>query len=121
MKKVNLVYGVDLYVRENESRSEVDSRRRIFLLTKPPEDERSKLCLRLMEHTKDAALYLAADGVFNLLGDSLAALPPSRIYACREDVQARGVKSTGGAIVLDDFYDRLVVDMMNDGNKVYSF
>lgn len=114
----------DLSVPETESMTEEDSRKHIFLLTKPPEDERSKLCLRLMERTKNAVLYLAGDGVFNLLGDSLAvpaALPPSRIYACREDVQARGVKSTGGAIVLDDFYDRLVADMMDDGNKVYSF
>ncbi len=114
----------DLFVQETESRSAEDSRRHIFLLTKPPESERSKLCLRLMERAKDAVLYLAGDGVFNLLVDSLAvptALPPSRIYACREDMQARGVKSAGRATVLDDFYDRLVVDMMDDGNKVYSF
>ena len=113
--------NVDLCAQEPESSSPVDSRRHIFLLTKPPGSERSKLCLRLMERAKDAVLYLAGDGVFNLLGDSLAALPPSRIYARGEDMDARGVKSAGRAIVLDDFYDRLVVDTMDDGNKVYSF
>lgn len=111
----------DLCVQKTESRSAEDSRRHIFLLTKLPGSERSKLCLRLMERTKNAVLYLAGDGVFNLLGESLAALPPSQIYACREDMQARGVKSAGGATVLDDFYDRMVADMMDDGNKVYSF
>jgi len=115
------VINSDLCVQETESRSAEDSRRHIFLLTKPPESERSKLCLRLMEHTKDAVLYLAGDGVFNLLGDSLAALPSSRIYACREDMQARGVKGAGRATVLDDFYDRMVADTMDDGSKVYSF
>ncbi|RQW78117.1 MAG: hypothetical protein EHM14_12820 [Methanothrix sp.] len=116
----------DLRVQETESRNAEDSKRHIFLLTKPPGSERTKLCLRLVERTEDAVLYLAGDGVFNLLGDSLDVLAatmqsPVRIYACREDMQARGVKSAGKATVLDDFYDRMVADMMDERNKAYSF
>jgi tRNA 2-thiouridine synthesizing protein B len=115
----------DLRVQENKSGNAEDSKRLIFLLTKPPGSERTKLCLRLMERTEDAVLYLAGDGVFNLLGDSLDVLAatvrsPVRIYACREDMQARGVRSAGKATVLDDFYDRMVADMMDDENKIYS-
>jgi tRNA 2-thiouridine synthesizing protein B len=116
--------NVDLCVQETKSRNAENPKRHIFLLTKSPESERSKLCLRLMKRTKDAVLYLAGDGVFNLLGDSLevlAALPPDRIYACREDMEARGVKCRGMATVLADFYDRLAVDMMDDDNNVHSF
>lgn len=116
----------DLRARRSESGIAEGLRRHTFLLTKPPGSERTKLCLRLVERTEDAVLYLAGDGVFNLLGDSpkvlaVAVQSPVRIYACREDMQARGVKSTGAATVLDDFYDRLVADMMDDENKVYSF
>jgi tRNA 2-thiouridine synthesizing protein B len=121
------VINSDLRVQEAESRNADGLKRHIFLLTKPPGSERTKLCLRLMERTNAAVLYLAGDGVFNLLGDSLDVLAaaavqsPVRIYACREDMQARGLKSAGKATVLDDFYDRLVADMMDDENRVYSF
>jgi tRNA 2-thiouridine synthesizing protein B len=116
--------NADLCIQETESDNAADSMRHIFLLTKPPGSERTELCLRLMGRTNDAVLYLAGDGVFCLLGDSLealAALLPGRIYACPEDMQARGVKSEGKVTVLDDFYDRMVMDMMDERNKVYSF
>jgi tRNA 2-thiouridine synthesizing protein B len=41
---------------------------RIFLLTKTPQSERAKLCLRLLASSVDAVVYLAGDGVYNLLG-----------------------------------------------------
>ena len=116
----------DLRAQKSESGIAEGLRRHIFLLTKPPGSERTKLCLRLVERTEDAVLYLAGDGVFNLLGDSPKVLAVAmqshvRTYVCREDMQARGVKSVGAATVLDDFYDRLVADMMDDENNVYSF
>lgn len=119
---------------------------RVFLLTKSPQSERTRLCLQLIARSPDAVIYLAGDAVYSLLGDgeSLAngsgpdsqanrssqsgqaltaatSVPAHRIFACMEDLQARGVCPDGKAVVLDDFYDRLVEDIMKDGSRVYSF
>ena len=106
---------------------------RVFLLTKTPNSERTKICLRLVAGSVDAIVYLAGDGVYNLLsqaeageasqaGQALAStLPRHRILACREDLEARGVSAEGKATVPADFYERLVDDMMREGSQVYSF
>ena len=106
---------------------------RIFLLTKTPQSERTKICLRLIASSQDALVYLAGDGVYNLLGreeadkvsqagQDLAALVPShKILACREDLEARGVSADGKATVPADFYDLLVDDMMREGSRIYTF
>lgn len=113
---------------------------RIFLLTKSPQSERTRLCLQLIARSSDAVVYLAGDAVYSLLGDgeclaigpanqtgqagqalASASVPIHRIFVCREDLLARGVCPDGKAVVLDDFYDRLVEDIMKDGSRVYSF
>ena len=108
---------------------------RIFLLTKTPNSERTRLCLRLVtsSDSDDAVVYLAGDGVYNLLGQEEAgescqagqalasALPGHRIIACREDLEARGVSAEGKATVPVDFYECLVDEMMREGSRVYSF
>jgi|WetSurMetagenome_2_1015567.scaffolds.fasta_scaffold95578_4 tRNA 2-thiouridine synthesizing protein B len=113
---------------------------RIFLLTKTPQSERTRLCLRLLAGlagSVDALVYLAGDGVYNLLGQdepycssqsanrvdkTLSALVPrDRIMACREDLMARGVFADGKATVPDDFYEKLVDDMMEEGSRIYTF
>ena len=45
---------------------------RVFLLTKTPNSERTKICLRLVASSVDAIVYLAGDGVYNLLGQAEA-------------------------------------------------
>lgn len=94
----------------------------IFILTKPSHNERTKLCLRLIERSKekDSRLYLVGDGVYNLLDLSIGDLPHCSIYACKEDIDARGLKSEM-AIILDNFYEHLVKEMMLGRNRVYSF
>lgn len=117
---------------------------RLFLLTKTPQSERTRLCLRLVAKSPDALVYLAGDGVYNLLdkaeagkasqsvrtaqagreddGRDLAALVPRhRIMACREDLEARSVSADGKATVPADFYENLVDDMMREGNRIYTF
>ena len=112
---------------------------RIFLLTKTPQSERTKLCLQLLASSQDAVVYLAGDGVYNLLGreeadkvsqtgeacragQTLVALVASdRILACREDLEARGICAEGKATVPADFYERLVDDMMREGSRIYTF
>ena len=42
----------------------------VFLLTKAPSSSRSELCFKLMQHSQNAKLYLAGDGVYHLLNVS---------------------------------------------------
>ena len=101
----------------------------IFLLTKTPQSERARLCLQLAKQSKNAVLYLAGDGVYNLLAEFIgpcdapvqADLPVDRIIANKEDLEARGVQAQDKATVPDDFYGRLVDDMMQEGSRIYTF
>ena len=103
------------------NRCKEDAKSTVFLLTKPPHSERAKLCIQLVERSKNAVLYLAGDGVFNLLDPSIEAMPPASVYACKEDMDARGVQPEDTAISLVEFYEQLVEDMMERGDKVYAF
>jgi tRNA 2-thiouridine synthesizing protein B len=106
---------------------------RVFLLTKTPNSERTKLCMRLVASSVDVVVYLAGDGVYNLMGQDeagqaiqicqvlAASVPAHRILVCREDLEARGVSAEGKATVPADFYERLVDDMMREGNQIYIF
>lgn len=107
---------------------------KVFLLTKSPDSERTKLCFKLIARSPDAIIYLAGDAVYCLLdrGESPAkdadanpgaVLLQQRTFACKEDLQARGISfdGNGKAIVLDDFYERLVEDIMKDDCQAYSF
>jgi sulfur relay protein TusB/DsrH len=94
----------------------------IFLLTKPPHSDRAKLCLHLMEHSDNAILYLAGDGVYNLVdAASLKSSARERILVCKEDLKARGMQAGEKAIVPEDFYKLLVEDMISEGGRIYTF
>jgi sulfur relay protein TusB/DsrH len=94
----------------------------IFLLTKPPNSDRAGLCFQLLEHSKNAVLYLAGDGVYILLDAAfLEALPKERILACREDLLARGLQAEGRATVPENFYELLVEDMMSEESRILAF
>ena len=95
--------------------------RDIFLLTKPPQSERTELCLRLMEHSEDPVLYLAGDGVYNLLDEALMGKWTGRVMACNEDMEARGLQAGEGLNVPEDFYQLLVEEMVAEGSRIYSF
>jgi sulfur transfer complex TusBCD TusB component (DsrH family) len=67
-------------------------------------------------------LYLAGDGIYNLLDvASLRALPKQSILVCKEDLEARGVQAEGRASVPENFYELLVKDMMLEGSRIYTF
>lgn len=93
----------------------------VFLLTKPPKSDRARICLQLIARSENAILYLAGDGVYNLLDHALEALPRERIFACKEDLEARGVQPGAIATIPSDFYERLLKDIMLDGNRIYTF
>ena len=94
----------------------------IFILTKPPHSDRTKLCLHLMGLSENAALYLAGDGVYNLLEAAFPqGSPKKRVLACKEDLEARGVQAGEGVIVPENFYELLVADMFSECSRIYSF
>ncbi len=98
------------------------NKKEIFLLTKSPHSDRTRLCFQLMEHSENAVLYLAGDGVYILLDAALLkALPKERILVCKEDVEARGVQAEGRATVPENFYELLVEDIMLEGNRIFAF
>jgi sulfur transfer complex TusBCD TusB component (DsrH family) len=74
-----------------------------------------------VERSKNTVLYLAGDGVFNLLDPTIEFLTPVSIYTCKEDMDARGVQPGNTAISLDQFYEQLVEDMMVRSDKTYVF
>lgn len=94
----------------------------VFLLTRTLGEPRSDLCFELMEYSENPKLYLAGNGVFHLLNfQNLSILPVREILACREDILARGIPLMDEIIVPDDFYGRLVEDMMETADHVYVF
>jgi tRNA 2-thiouridine synthesizing protein B len=98
------------------------NKKEIFLLTKPPQSDRTRLCFQLMEHSENAALYLAGDGVYILLDEAtLKTLPKESILVCKEDLQARGVQDEGRATVPENFYELLVEDIMLEDNRIFAF
>jgi tRNA 2-thiouridine synthesizing protein B len=105
----------------NDNSFSENAKSTVFLLTQPPNSVRAKLCIQLARRSKNAILYLVGDGVFNLLNSSVGVLLPDRIYACKEDMDARGVQPVDTGIMLVDFYEQLVADMMVRSDKVYAF
>lgn len=92
----------------------------VFLLTKPPFSPRSELCLKLAARSGNARLYLAGDGVYHLLTGT-ADLPGCQVYACKEDLEARGVRPGEKAAVPENFYAALTEDMMEHCRHAYTF
>jgi tRNA 2-thiouridine synthesizing protein B len=98
------------------------NKKEIFLLTEPPHSDRTRVCFQLMEHSGNAVLYLAGDGVYNLFEvASLKVLPKQSILVCKEDLEARGVRAEGAATVPENFYELLVKDIMLESSRIYTF
>jgi tRNA 2-thiouridine synthesizing protein B len=98
------------------------NKKEIFLLTKPPNSDRTRVCFQLMENSENTVLYLAGDGVYNLFEVALMkALPKQSVLVCKEDLEARGVQARGAATVPENFYELLVKDMMVESSRIYTF
>jgi tRNA 2-thiouridine synthesizing protein B len=92
----------------------------IFLLTKTPFSSRSELCLKLAVRSRNARLYLAGDGVYNLLS-GIQKLPGCTVYACQEDLEARAISCREKVIIPDNFYAVFIEDMMENCKRAYTF
>ena len=92
----------------------------MFLLTKPPFSPRSELCLKLAARSGNARLYLAGDGVYHLL-TGIEELPECKVYACKEDLEARAIRAGEKVTVPDDFYADFIEDIMEHCRHEYTF
>jgi tRNA 2-thiouridine synthesizing protein B len=79
------------------------------------------ICWKLQEASEDARIYIFGAGVYNLLGDTIGIPSEIRIYACKEDMDARGVIAGDKTTILDDFYVAMIEDIMESNNQVYVF
>lgn len=93
----------------------------VFLLTRPPLNSRSDLCLKLLDRTENFRLYLAGDGVYHLLTGIEEKLTECKVYACKEDLEARAIKAGEKVIVPDNFYATLMDDIMEHSSHMYTF
>lgn len=92
----------------------------VFLLTKPPFNPRSELCLKLAARSSNCRLYLSGDGVYHLL-NGIEELPEFRVYACKEDLDARAIKAREKVVVPDDFFATFIEDIMEHCRHEYTF
>lgn len=92
----------------------------VFLLTKPPHNGRSELCLKLAARSGNARIYLAGDGVYHLL-TGIEELPGFKVYACQQDLELRAIRVGERVIVPDDFYTAFVEDAMEHCRHAYTF
>jgi tRNA 2-thiouridine synthesizing protein B len=92
----------------------------LFLLTKPPLSPRSELCFKLAFRSENARIYLAGDGVYHLV-TGIEEQPELKIYACKEDLEARAITAGEEVIVPEDFYAALVEDIMECCRHTYTF
>ena len=93
----------------------------VFLLTKPPLNRRSELCLKLAVRSGNVRFYLAGDGVYHLLTKIAEELPGCKVYACKEDLEARAIKAGEKVIVPDNFYATFMDDIMEHSSHAYTF
>lgn len=93
----------------------------VFLLTKPPLNSRSDLCLKLANCTKNVRLYLAGDGVYHLLTKIEEELPECKVYACKEDLEARSIRVGDKVKIPDNFYAMFIEDVMEHSEHTYTF
>jgi tRNA 2-thiouridine synthesizing protein B len=92
----------------------------VFLLTKPPFNQRSEQCLKLVARSGNARIYLAGDGVYHLLS-GIQELPGYIVYACKEDLEARAINVREKVIIPDNFYSVLIEDIMEHCKRAYTF
>lgn len=92
----------------------------VFLLTKPPFNPRSELCLKLAVRSGNARVYLAGDGVYHLLS-SIQEIPGCTVYACQEDLEARAINVRDKVIIPENFYSLLIEDIMEHRKRAYTF
>lgn len=92
----------------------------LFLLTKPPLNPRSELCLRLASLSENARIYLVGDGVYHLL-TGIEEQSEFIIYACKEDLEARAIRAGENVIVPEDSYAAIIEDIMANCRHAYTF
>jgi tRNA 2-thiouridine synthesizing protein B len=92
----------------------------VFLLTNTPFSPRSELGLKLISRSGNARIYLAGDGVYHLLF-RIQEMPGCTVYACQEDLEARGINGRENFIIPENFYADYIEDIMEHCKRAYTF
>lgn len=105
-----------------------------FLLTKTPSEEGYNTFLKFIEiyAANDLTIYLLGNGVYNFrmnygpsehLMELLENSPSHSIYACEDDLEARGIgkETLFEGVVTFKTYDTIVVDIMENQDQIFSF
>lgn len=92
----------------------------VFLLTKPPFSPRSELCLKLAACSGNARIYLAGDGVYHMLS-GIQEIPGITVFACQEDLEARGISGRENIVIPENFYVLFIKDIMENCRRSYTF
>jgi len=56
-----------------------------------------------------------------LFCSAIACILPGKTFVCREDVEARGVQLEEKVMILGDFYEQMVEDIMDKKNQTFTF
>jgi tRNA 2-thiouridine synthesizing protein B len=68
----------------------------------------------------NVTLSFYGDGVYHLLTE-IEEKSEFRIYACKEDLEARAIKTNEKVLVPESFYTVLVEDLMENCERAYTF
>ena len=107
-----------------------------FILTKTPAEEGFNTFIKFFKiyiETDDVSIYLLGNGVYsfiskntnfytlmNVINDSSRNI---KVYACLDDLKARGIGEEKLAKFVDSFviYDEIIIDIMENLDQVLSF
>jgi tRNA 2-thiouridine synthesizing protein B len=105
-----------------------------FLLTKTPSEEGYNTFTKFIEiySTNDLTVYLLGNGVYNFrrnygpsenLMKLLEKSPSFKIYACQDDLEARGIgkETLFNEVIIFKDYNKIVVDIMENQDQIFSF
>lgn len=105
-----------------------------FILTKTPSEEGYNTFVKFIEvyQHNDLTIYLLGNGVYNFrmnfepsehLMELLEKSPSFIIYACEDDLGARGIaeETLFEGVITFKSYDTIVLDIMENQDQIFSF
>ncbi len=107
-----------------------------FILTKTPSEEGFNTFIKFLKiyiETDDISIFLLGNGVYSFMSNHskshtlLSIINDSnriiKVYACLDDLKARGISQDKMAKFVDSFvsYDEIVIDIMENLDQVLSF
>jgi len=107
-----------------------------FILTKTPAEEGFNTFIKFLKiyiETDDVSIYLLGNGVYSFMSKHSKSHTlmdiikdsnrNTKVYACLDDLKARGISEEKLAKFVDSFviYDEIIIDIMENLDQVLSF